>query len=407
MTSANIDATTRNREIDILRGLVIVLMALDHVRDYFFLGGGFSVNPLDPEQTTPWLYATRWITHLCAPTFVFLAGVSAYLQFVKGKTRPRLSMFLFTRGLWLIVIELTVLSFGWSFAFPYLLFMQVIWAIGWSMIALAALIWAPRLVVLAIGVAIIVGHNALDPIAAQDIGGFSLLWTFLHDGGIVFAGQQPIGLAAYPVLPWLGVAALGYGMGALFLESTEQRNRKVLLLGLTMLAVFVALRWFNAYGDPPFAQGPEAFARNWHDQTTFAAQLMVFLDVQKYPPSLQFTLVTLGLVFALWPSLTRLRGLPAAVLNTFGTVPFFFYVLHIYLAHMLAMAVNAVLGRDITPFFNYMVVGFTQPERLQSLGFTLPWVYVFWIILLGLLYPICRWWQGVKENRRDWWLSYL
>jgi uncharacterized membrane protein len=404
--TASLSASVRITEIDMLRGLVIVLMALDHVRDYFFLGGGFAVNPLDPAQTTPWLYFTRWITHLCAPTFVLLAGVSAYLQFAKGKSTPKLSLFLFTRGLWLIALEMTVLSFGWSFAFPYLLFLQVIWAIGWSMIALAALVWLPRMAVLAIGLIIVCGHNLLDPITAQQAGP---LWTFLHDGGPIFAGQMPVALAAYPILPWMGVAALGYGMGALFAGEPQKRDRTLLLLGVAMLALFVVLRWFEAYGNPGAGEalGPFGASASWREQPTAGAQIMRFLDVQKYPPSLQFLLVTLGLVFTLWPLLSRLRGPVASVLNTFGAVPFFFYVLHIYVVHLLAMAANAAFGRDVSGFLNYLVNGFVAPERLAHVGFPLPGVYLAWIVVLAILYPACRWWQGLKARRRDWWLSYL
>jgi uncharacterized membrane protein len=404
--SANLAAGVRITEIDMLRGLVIVLMALDHCRDYFHVGA-FTFNPLDPEQTTPWIYVTRWITHLCAPTFVLLAGVSAYLQFAKGKTAPQLSVFLLTRGLWLIVLELTVLSFGWSFGFPYALFMQVIWAIGWSMIALAALVWLPRMAVLAIGIAIVVGHNLLDPITPQSFGQLSLLWTFLHEGGPIFVGQQPIGLIAYPALPWIGIIALGYGMSALFTSEPAKRDRMLLFIGLGMLAAFVALRWFMAYGDPQFAAGPEAVARDWREQGSVGAALMVFFDVQKYPPSLQFTLATLGVVFTLWPLLSRLRGPIASVLNTFGAVPFFFYVLHIYLVHALAIAANAAAGKPTAGQFNYMINVFTQPQLFQGSGFTLPWVYVAWIVVLAILYPLCRYWQNLKQRRREWWLSYL
>ena len=412
MTTSTVTAATpsiplaagvRISEIDLLRGLVIVLMALDHVRDYFH-AGSFGINPLDPEQTTPWLYVTRWITHLCAPTFVFLAGVSAYLQLARGKTTPNLSRFLLTRGLWLIFLELTVISFGWSFGFPYALFMQVIWAIGWSMIALAALVWLPRMAVLAIGVAIIAGHNLLDPISADTAG---LVWTFLHDGGLVFAGAQPIGLAAYPLLPWIGIIAFGYGLGAIFEQPPEKRDRTVLMLGLAMLAAFFVLRWLNAYGDPVFATGPEAFARDWREQGSFGAAAMVFFDVQKYPPSLQFTLATLGIVLTIFPFLSRLPGAVRSVLNTFGAVPFFFYILHIYLIHLLAIAANAMLGRDISGMFNYMINAFFRPELLSGLGFSLVWTYVTWIVVLALLYPLCRYWQQLKAQRRDWWLSYL
>ncbi|HYD89422.1 MAG TPA: heparan-alpha-glucosaminide N-acetyltransferase domain-containing protein [Vitreimonas sp.] len=404
---SSIAAGVRISEIDMLRGLVIVLMALDHVRDYFFIGGGLASNPLDPATTTPWLYTTRWITHLCAPTFVFLSGVSAYLQFAKGKATPNLSAFLFTRGLWLIFLEATVLSFGWSFAIPYPFFLQVIWAIGWSMIALAALVWLPRVAVLAIGVAIIGGHNLLDPINARELGSLSLLWTFLHDGGPIFADGRPIGLFAYPILPWIGVIALGYGMGALFLEPSAKRDRTVFLIGVAMLVVFVLLRWTMIYGDPTFATGPEAVARDWREQATLGAAIMVFLDVQKYPPSLQFTLVTLGVIFTIWPLLSRLRGPVGGVLNTFGAVPFFFYLLHVYLVHVLAIAANAAAGKPTDAYFGYMLNVFTAPQKFEAVGFSLPWVYCAWIVVLALLYPLCRYWQGLKARRRDWWLSYL
>lgn len=404
----NLATGQRLREIDMLRGLVIVLMALDHVRDYFLASGGLGAgNPLDPTTTTPWLYTTRWITHLCAPTFVFLSGVSAYLQFARGKSTPNLSRFLFTRGLWLIFLECTVLSFGWSFGFPYAFFLQVIWAIGWCMLALAALVWLPRAAVLAIGVAIIAGHNLLDPINAQQLGSLQLLWTFLHDGGPIFVGQQPIGILAYPVLPWIGIIAFGYGMGAMFTQEPAKRDRQVLMLGIAMLALFFILRGFSLYGDPTFATGPESIARDWRDQPTLGAAIMVFFDVQKYPPSLQYTLVTLGIVFTLWPLLARLRGPAASVLNTFGAVPFFFYLVHVYLVHTLAIVANAAAGHRIDGFFNYMINVFVSPEKLEGTGFPLWGVYVAWIAVLVILYPLCRYWQGLKSRRRDWWLSYL
>lgn len=400
-------AGARISEIDMMRGLVIVLMALDHVRDYF-LGGsgmvGIGGNLLDPTTTTPALYITRWITHLCAPTFVFLAGVSAYLQFAKGKTTGELSRFLATRGLWLIFLEVTVLSFGWSFGFPYAFFLQVIWAIGLCMLALAALIWLPRMAVLAIGIVITAGHNAFDKINADQAG---LIWTFLHDGGPLIIGGTPIGLVAYPVLPWIGIIALGYGLGAVFTEAPEKRNRTILLIGLAMLAAFFVLRFTTVYGDPAFPTGPEADWKDWRQQSTLGAAIMVFLDVQKYPPSLQFTLVTLGIMLTLWPLFTRLRGPVASVLNTFGAVPFFFYLVHVYLIHILAIAANAAAGRNVDGMFNYLINVFTAPEKLEGLGFSLPWVYLAWISILVLLYPLCRWWQQMRARERKWWMSYL
>ncbi|MBL8545913.1 MAG: hypothetical protein JNL81_05575 [Hyphomonadaceae bacterium] len=294
--------------------------------------------------------------------------------------------------------------FGWSFGFPYAFFLQVIWAIGVCMLALAALVWLPRLTVLVIGVVIIAGHNLLDPLSADQLG---MVRTFLHDGGPVIVGGTPIGLFAYPVLPWIGVIALGYGLGGVFTEAPEKRNRTIFLLGLGMLALFVVLRVTMIYGDPAFATGPEGAWRDWRDQSTPGAAVMVFLDVQKYPPSLQYTLVTLGIMFAMWPVFSRLRGPVASVLTTFGAVPFFFYLVHIYLIHVLAIAANAAVGRNVDGLFDYMINVFIAPEKLEGLGFSLGWVYLAWVVVLALLYPVCRYWQLLKARRRDWWLSYL
>jgi len=410
MTTAPITAPAAARlsEIDMLRGLVIVLMALDHVRDYFH-AGGFRSNPLDPETTTTLLYVTRWITHLCAPTFVFLAGLSAYLQARRGKTGAALSRFLLTRGLWLIFMEVTILSFGWSFGFPYPFFLQVIWAIGWSMIALAALVLLPRIAVLSIGLAIVFGHNLLDPITPEQFGGAALLWTFLHEGGPIFVGEQPIGLAAYPILPWIGVMAVGYGAGPLFVKPAAERDRKLVLIGGAMLALFFLLRFTGVYGEPAIAAGTGNYVASggWRDHATFGAQAMAFLNVQKYPPSLLFLLVTLGVSALLLPLLARLRGSPAKILLAFGAVPFFFYVLHVYLVHVLAIAANAAMGRNVGGLFDYLINAFTAPEKLDGLGFGLPGVYLGWLAVLVILYPACRWFAGVKARRKDWWLSYL
>lgn len=403
-TAAPLARGMRLAEIDLLRGLVIVLMALDHVRDYLHVGSE-SIDPLDPASTTPLLYATRWLTHLCAPTFVFLAGVSAWLQASKGKSGAELARFLATRGLWLVFCELTVLSFGWSFAVPYVLFLQVIWAIGWSMVVLAVLVALPRGAVLAIGLAIVVGHDALGGIAAGDRGALGPLWTVLLTGGIWIRDGQLLALIAYPVLPWLGLMAVGYGAGPLFLAPAARRDRALTLLGLAMLAGFAVLRGLLAYGDP--APGGHPAGVDWHGQPTAVATVMAFLNVHKNPPSLQFVLVTLGLVFVAYPWLARLRGAPARVLATFGAVPFFLYVLHVYAAHGLALAANALAGHPVAGLYDYIRTVIMAPERMQGLGFALPWVYVGWAAMLAALYPACRWWAGVKRRRREAWLSYL
>lgn len=397
-TAAMPPAEPRGRleAIDLLRGLVMVLMALDHVRD-FFHAGVFRYDPLDPATTTVLLYATRWVTHLCAPTFVFLAGVSAYLQCARGKPVAGLSRFLLTRGLWLVFLELTVLSFGWSFGFPYVPFLQVMWAIGWAMVALAGLVWLPAGAVLAIGLGVVAGHNLLDAVTPQQFGNFSALWVVLHQVGPLVLGGTPVGLSTYPLLPWIGVMATGYGMGALFLQPPGHRDRLWLILGGGMLLLFVALRWLNGYGD----------SDHWSAQDDLARTLMSFMRVSKYPPSLLFVLVTLGIALLLLPLLARLRGPVRQLLAVFGSVPLFFYVLHIYLAHGLAIAANAVAGRDASGLFNYLLNAFTAPERLQGLGFSLAGVYLAWAAVLALLYLPCRWWAKVKARRREWWMAYL
>lgn len=388
-------AGIRLREIDRLRGLVIALMALDHVRDYFY-EGAFAFGAVDPDRSYAALYATRWITHLCAPTFVFLAGVSAFLQLAKGKPVIELSGFLLLRGLWLVAIEVTVIGLAWSFTVPPPLFLQVIWAIGCSMAALAVLVWLPRSVVLVIGTVIVAGHNLLDPFKPDDLGAFALAWKFLHVGGRLFVGETPIGLVSYPVLPWIGVIALGYGLGSIFLEAPEKRDRTFLVLSGAMIALFIVLRSFNLYGDPA----------PWTPREETVRSVMAFLNVRKYPPSLDYVLVTLGIGFALLPLLARLHRPLARVLQTFGAVPFFFYVVHIYVVHALAIAANAVLGRDVSAFFDFFG-NMGRSAGSSGLGFPLEGVYVAWIVVLALLYPLCRWWGEVKRTRTDWWLSYL
>lgn len=386
-------AKARVSEIDLARGVVIVLMALDHVRDYFFLNSWVS-DALDPATTNAALYTTRWITHLCAPTFVFLAGVSAYLQHARGKTGVKLATFLATRGLWLIVIELTVVSFAWDFVTPWMLYLQVIWAIGVSMMVLAALVFLPRIVVLGIGLALMLGHNLLHPLSTADLG---WIWAVLHDGGLIKVGGEAVGIFYYPVLPWVGVMAAGYGAGAVFTWPELRRTRALLTAGAIMLVAFVLLRGPNLYGDP----------QPWAAQPTFGQSVMAFLDVEKYPPSLSFLLVTLGAMFMLTVLLGKLRGTVRQILEVFGSTPFFFYVAHIYLLHALAIVVLLAAGQDVGPLFGATTLSVRDPEQLTGLGLGLPWVYLAWAAVVALLYPLCRWFADVKKRRRDWWLSYL
>lgn len=381
--------STRLDGIDALRGLVIVLMVLDHVRD-FFHRTAFTADPLAIEGGDPALFLTRWITHLCAPTFVFLAGTSIFLQRAGGKPQAELSRFLLTRGLWLIVLELTLVTLGFNLGwFPFL---QVIWAIGASMVLMAGLIRLPVPAALALGVAIVVGHQALAPVDPPDLGAAGPLWRLAMEQGLTLGFP---GFVAYPVLPWLGVMLLGYGLGGLFRKPSEDRTRSILLLSAALLVAFVVIRGLNGYGDP----------QPWAAQDDPLWTVLSFLNVAKYPPSLDYVLVTLGLSLASLPLLERLGGPAKSVLLTFGRTPLFTYLLHIWTAHLLAVAVGILIGVPASAFLDHL----GDPSRALEAGwgFGLPAVYAFWALTLLLLWPAARWFEGVKRRRRDWWLSYL
>jgi uncharacterized membrane protein len=382
----------RVQALDVLRGLVIVLMALDHVRDYLH-ESGYAYDPLDPQVTTGVLYVTRWVTHFCAPTFVFLAGVSAWLQGAKGKNPADLSRFLLTRGLWLVVLELTVVTFGWSFSIPLVTPLQVIWAIGWSMVALGVLVrFLPARAVLAIGIVIVAGHNLLDPLAARSLGTW---WLFVHERGPFFWNGEVVAIVAYPLLAWFGIMALGYGLGWLFVA--PHRDRLIVKLALGMLALFVALRWLNVYGDP----GP------WMPQVTTVQSAMAFFNVQKYPPSLLYVCATLPPMLLLVPLFDRMQGPATGFFRTFGSVPLMAYVAHLYVMHLVALSAHAAAGHNVDGMFNSIHDIFLNPTVFAGTSFPLWVVYVAWVTVLAIIYPLCRWWSGVKRRRRDWWLSYL
>lgn len=368
--------------IDLLRGLVIVLMALDHVRDFF---SEVRFDPLDLAQTSAALFATRWITHFCAPVFIFLAGTSAY-RVARRATPAELSRFLLTRGAWLIVLEVTVVSFAWTFTAPWAtqVYLQVIWAIGWCMVVLAALVRLPVRAVVAIGLLLVAGHNALDGLAPAAFGALAPLWSILHVAG-------PMGpvFVAYPLLPWIGVMAAGYGFGALYDWEPHQRRRALLALGLGAIALFLLLRLPNAYGDP----------QPWEPQASGLFTVFAVLNVHKYPPSLLYLCVTLGPALLVLAAAERWQGRLSGALVTIGRVPLFFYVAHLYLAHLAASVLAHALGLGMT-----LLTGHPEdPVR----GFSLPIVYLAWIAVVLALYPACRWFAAIKARRRDWWLSYL
>ncbi len=384
VTSARTRALARLASIDILRGLVIVIMALDHVRDYFT---GVRFDPLDLTQTSPELFLTRWITHLCAPTFIFLAGVSAWLV-GRRCSRRELSRFLFTRGVWLVVLEFTVVNWGWTFSLDYEigLFLQVIWAIGISMVLLAALVRLPVRWVAVIAVALIAGHNLLDGVAPATFGRFAVLWNLLH-----VPGEASFGFILYPIVPWLGVMALGYALGGIFEWDPLRRRRVLLALGSGFIAAFVVLRLLNGYGNP----------QPWSVQASALHTFFSFIDVHKYPPSLLYVLVTLGPGMLLLALFDNVRGRWAQALQIVGRVPLFAYVMHIFVLHLAAGLVGLAMG------FGTVIITSFALQYPPSWGFGLAVVYLAWIGVMLALYPMCRWFAELKQRRRDWWLSYL
>ncbi|MGO1001195.1 DUF1624 domain-containing protein [Lysobacter sp. CA196] len=377
--------------VDALRGLVIALMVLDHVRDYFHWQA-FVFSPTDLAKTTPLLFATRWVTHLCAPSFVLLAGVSIFLQQAGGAyPRPAQSWFLLTRGLWLIALELTVIVFGFNFVWPFL-FLQVIWAIGIGMVAMAALIWLPRTAVLALGIAVVAGHGLLAGFDAGRWGALAPLWTLAMRPGAV-PGIE--GFVAYPALPWVGILCLGYGLGPLFLLDAPRRRRVIAVVALAMLAAFAILRAGTGFGDPS----------PWQRQADPLFDAMAFVNVSKYPPSLLYALVTLGLSLLLMVALEHGSGWLRRVLLAFGRTPLFTYLLHIYLVHGLALLIGVASGIPATVFVG--ILGNAGRIAESGWGVSLPVVFGLWLGVLAALYPLSRWFAGVKARRRDRWLSYL
>lgn len=374
----------RIQAIDALRGLVIILMTLDHVRDYF---SNVAFDPLDLSQTNGALFMTRWITHLCAPTFIFLAGISAYLM-SRQSDLSTVRRFLITRGLWLIFLEVTVVNFAWSFNFRYETgaFLQVIWAIGASMLVLAALIGTPRWFIGLFAGVVIVGHNMLDAISASMFGDWAWVWNLLHE-----SGRTSFALVFYPLVPWIGVMALGYYAGRIFELAAERRLTILLAIGAACTVLFVALRALNVYGDP----------HPWITQSTLLFNVFAFINVHKYPPSLLYLLIMLGTASMLLAALEMMEGKFVRVLQVFGRVPLFVYVLHIALAHLAAGLLALALGYGDTVLTNFVL---TKPE---GWGFGLPGVYVAWVLVLIVLYPACRWFADVKRRRKDWWLAYL
>jgi uncharacterized membrane protein len=388
----------RLSSIDMLRGLVILIMAIDHTRDFFSVQ--MSIDPMnDPNVSLP-LALTRWITHFCAPVFVFLSGTSAGLM-VARKSPGELAKFLLTRGLWLIFVELFIVSTATTFApggieqlgGKTLAFMQVIWVIGASMVLLSLLQFLGRRVCLALGVLIVLGHNALDPIwpvSASIVDTTPPLWAALHVSMSKVAGPFHF-LFLYPLLPWIGVMLLGFGAAQIFERAPAGRNRALLLWGLGITAAFLVLRFLDGYGDP----------NHWQAHERGVATFIDFLNTSKYPPSLLFLSMTLGPAAIFCAFAERFRGFLADTFVMFGRVPFAFYIAHFYLLHLLSLVLGALQGLNVAQLLTF------PPFYPSGYGVSLVGVYGIWLLVIAILYPFCRWVASVKSRNKSWWLSYV
>ena len=385
------DPRPRLDSIDLMRGIVMVLMVLDHTKGTFWTA---PFDPLDADATNLPTYLTRWITHFCAPAFCFLMGTGAYLS-GRRRTRSELSWFLLTRGLWLVFLELTLVKFGLQFNFSMdATIALVFWSLGWSLVFVSALVYFPARVVGAIGVVMILAHNLLDGIKPEVFGPFRPLWLILHQPGEIQLTAYSKLLVAYPLIPWVGVAAAGYGFGEIVTMEPKRRRRLMVTLGLVLTAAFFLLRAVDVYGDP----------LKWSPRSSTLRTCFSFFNCQKYPPSLLFLLMTLGPTILLLPLLERhvIPGPIARFLITLGRVPLFYFVAQWYVIKVLAIVVAA--ARGFSPEYLY-VPGVPAPSGVK---FDLPMVYVWFAVVLAILYFPCRWFAGVKARHKDvWWLSYL
>jgi uncharacterized membrane protein len=385
-------ATKRARleSVDMVRGVIMILMALDHTRDFF---GNSGINPTDPATTTIPLFFTRWITHFCAPTFFLLTGTGAFLA-KRRRSTSELSRFLFTRGLWLIFLELTVTRcLGWQFNFDYhVLILVVLWALGWAMIVLSALVYLPPWAVTAFGVVMIATHNLFDSVQSNNP-----LWTILHSLNFLVNTPQHVIFVSYVLIPWVGVTAVGYGLGQIYNWPSDRRRPFLLRLGLAMTAAYVVLRAINVYGDP----------LRWSTQKSAVFTVLSFLNTNKYPPSLLYLLMTLGpvMLFLCAVDAGTPRWLRPALI--FGRVPLFYYLLHIPLIHLIAIAVCYARYGHIYWMFESPDLGNFPITPPPGWGYSLPVVYLVWAVVVVTLYPVCRWYSGVRQRRTDAWLSYF
>jgi uncharacterized membrane protein len=386
---------TRINSIDFLRGLVMIIMALDHTRDFFHIES-LTGDPLDLHTTTPLLFFTRWITHFCAPVFVFLSGTSAFLQGLR-KPKKELSSFLMKRGLWLIFVELVIMTLGITFDLQYNYFiLQVIWAIGISMVLLSLIIWLPFRAILAIGLIILATHNLLDYYEAGHQGNYTLWYQLLHKQGIYPLSADHSLFIFYPFLAWTGVMILGYCFGKFYMHDVMNRHKRTMILGVALVIFFICVRLADVYGDP----------LHWSVQDTSLHTLFSFINTQKYPPSLLYTCMTIGPALILLGALGDATNKFIRFVTVYGRVPLFYYILHFYLLHLISAIMFIARGHT----FAEGAKGIEQvPFKFQvpGEGYGLSVVYLVWLCVVLALYPLCRWYSNYKLVHKRWWVSYI
>ena len=385
-------STYRIHSIDILRGIVMIIMALDHTRD-FFHETAFTADPLDAAITTPALFFTRWITHFCAPTFVLLSGISAYLA-SRNKTKAEASSFLIKRGLWLVLVEVTLVTLGLTFNPLYnFIILQVIWAIGWSMVVLGLLVRVSYYPIMIIGAVLFFGHNILDYLNLPASGATGNLWNILFRsrGAVIPLDSSHFIGVFYTILPWTGVMLLGYAVGVWFTkEFTPGKRKKYLIVtGISLTLLFVLLRVLKGYGDPGAWDGSSLFS---------------FLNTSKYPPSLQYSAMTLGPALITLALVEKINAGWTRVVSVYGKVPFFYYILHFYLIHTLTVIVFFATGHTSSEIVDLRTPFLFRPVLF---GFNLWIVYAVWIFVVAVLYKPCKWFSNYKAQHRRWWLSYV
>lgn len=393
--------TARLASVDMLRGLVMIIMALDHTRDFLT---SLRTAPEDLAHTNGALFFTRFITHFCAPVFAFLAGTGAYLSTRRGKSLPEVSRFFLTRGLWLILLEFTFVGFAWGFV-PWA-HGGVIWILGWCMVAMALIVWLPLRWIAALGLGMIATHNLLDGINPASFGKFYWLWMMLHSPGGVPITEHFTFSVRYVLIPWVGVMAAGFAFGSLL--QRPDRRKLILTLGISATALFFVLRGINLYGNgiAGLSFGYPRSAGPWSVQATLTLTMISFFNVLKYPPSLDYLLITLGPALVLLGLFDRAKatGIVSRVLVVFGRVPLCYYLLHLYLIHLLAIAVSLAFHQPI--FYGTVIAEHAQ--RPFGYGHGLPFIYAMWMLVVAMLYFPCRWFMEFRSQHRDWtWLSYL